>query len=176
MHSVWTVLKMEHSTHSRWGMMGLPIHVLWCCNNSSVIQCHTDPFEEGGVPCNGVSILIVMSIVSLSIVVVSIGTLVWILHWNISSAGDAPVVLCGVEWYSRRNALSVCFQGMLSVSATWMAFPSVQTKRSAVEFAWGQRGVIFWWWKPRWPANLESCSLLNGGPLSGFRTLGIPNL
>ena len=60
--------------------MGLPIHVLWCCNNSSVIQCHTDPFEEGGVPCNGVSILIVMSIVSLSIVVVSIGTLVWILH------------------------------------------------------------------------------------------------
>ena len=81
---------------------------------------------------------------SCHLVEVSIGILVWILCWNISPAGDASVALCGVERYSLRNVLSVCFQGMLTISAAQMAFSSVRIKCSAVAFARGLRGVIFW--------------------------------
>ena len=49
-------------------------------------------------------------------------------------------------------------------------------KHSASPFALGQRGVIFRWWKPRCSAKFLNSMPLKGGPLSLFKTSGIPFL
>ena len=66
---------------------------------------------------------------------VAIGIFVEICLWINSSAGEASVVLCGVERYSLRRVLRCCFHGIFSVLAAQMLLPSVHMKRSAVALA-----------------------------------------
>ncbi|CAB4001077.1 Hypothetical predicted protein [Paramuricea clavata] len=54
--------------------------------------------------------------------------------------------------------------------------PRVLIKRSASPLAFGQHGVIRRCWRPRCSANFLNSRLVNGGPLSLFKTSGIPCL
>ena len=62
---------------------------------------------------------------------------------NRSSAGDVPVMECGVERYWRKNVYNSCFQFRPSMCHARIVFSSVRMNLSHSALACGHSGVIF---------------------------------
>ena len=91
---------------------------------------------------------------------------------SINSAGDLPVVLCGVSLYINNSLESFC-SNVPSVSFLKLCL-KVCTARSTIPFDDGWYGVTRMWWIPFTQQYDQNSSEENCGPLSETKVSGSP--